>query len=115
MTDNRLTPERMEKLIDKFWNLGLKVKLKAAIDNTLRIQLGSEDFKLEPELQNRAFELTSDEISTRVAVEFAEELLKQIKAVVESDGPGERPEKSDGHRDNKNGKTGKNGDDRPVG
>ena len=81
MIDLKLTDERVNELLDKLYNLGLRTKLKLAIGDKLRIILGAEDIPLSPALQTRAFELSANAISNRLAVEFAEEILKQFRVV----------------------------------
>ncbi|KAH8665295.1 hypothetical protein BGZ60DRAFT_453820 [Tricladium varicosporioides] len=115
MVENKLTQERVGKLLDSLYNLGLKSKLQLAIDHTLEIGLHDEVVTLNPALQTLAFELTGQAISDRIAMDFAEELLKQFRVIAEDeahhgrrsrhkvagDGPRSRRESNDagGHND----------------
>lgn len=80
--------DRIGRLIDKFCNLKLKVKLHARIDELLRLELNGEDLVLDPDLQDKAFDLATEEVSDRMAAMFAKELVKQLKVVMERDGLG---------------------------
>ena len=93
MIDLKLTNEDVNELLDKLYNLGLKTKLKVAIGEKLGIILGDEEIPLSSAMQTRAFELSAHAISNRLAVEFADELLKQFRIVAEEDSrknPGRR-------------------------
>jgi hypothetical protein len=59
MVEHTLTQDRLDKLLDKLYSLGLKTKLKLAINLTLKIGLSNEDVPLSSELQTRAFKVTS--------------------------------------------------------
>ncbi|KAJ6256898.1 hypothetical protein Dda_7781 [Drechslerella dactyloides] len=87
-TQSVLTNDLVDKLLDRLYNLGLKSKLKLAINETLEIAFEDENIRLNSELQTRAFELSTEAISDRIALEFAEELVKQIRVVVEDESGG---------------------------
>ncbi|KAF3925931.1 hypothetical protein ABW20_dc0105854 [Dactylellina cionopaga] len=87
MANGALTADRVDALLDKLYNMGLKTKLKLAINDTLEIAFGDENFQLSSELQTRAFELSLETISNRIALEFADELLKQIHVVAKDAAP----------------------------
>lgn len=125
MGDSKLTPERIAPLVDKMYNLGLKTSFILAIEDTLKIGLGREVFDLESSVLTRAFELTSDEISERLAVDFAEELLGQIRSIYEEDShkksgkngttnessviPGQNDNNTNGNNSTGNNNTGEDG------
>ena len=85
MEDHTLTKGRIEEELDNFFNLGLKPKLRLAINRTLKISLSAEDVLLSPELQEDAFDLAANAISERLADEFADELLNQVQVIAKED------------------------------
>ncbi|KAE9363160.1 hypothetical protein N431DRAFT_490060 [Stipitochalara longipes BDJ] len=88
--------ERVGKLIDKLIELKLKVKIHAKVDELLRIELDGEDLVLDPELQDKAFDMAVEEVSDRMALMFAKEIVKQLKIVREDSGAGDNDRRSRG-------------------
>jgi hypothetical protein len=88
--------ERVGKLIDKLIELKLKVKIHAKVDELLRIELDGEDLVLDPELQDKAFDMAVEEVSDRMAIMFAKEIVKQLKIVREEGGDGDNDRRSRG-------------------
>jgi hypothetical protein len=55
---------------------------------------------LDPDLQDKAFNIAAQEISDRIATMFAKKLVKQLKIVIEQDGEGDDNRRAQGESGN---------------
>ncbi|KAH8726775.1 hypothetical protein GQ44DRAFT_725947 [Phaeosphaeriaceae sp. PMI808] len=95
MGSNR--PEkRLQKLIDKFRDLDLNMKLVVTSGANLGIEIDGEELELSGEGQEEALKLAAGEISDRLAASFAKILAKHVKdAIEQSDADSEDSDDED--------------------